>query len=180
MAPGNHACLVELSSLRWPLDLSIPLRRFRLLVAADSTNRERHILSDFACRALRRGMVHFSVWGPGCERFHDMVHEAIVRDELTERRFTGPNPRDTAKTTWHAKDTLDETLDHFLGSARPADGLAAESDYWLAVCVDQPAWSAVIRERLRAHAPRQNFPQATSPSVRRRRALIGAEDALQG
>jgi hypothetical protein len=51
-------------------------------------------------------------------------------------------------TTWHEKDTLDEALDFFLTGACPTDGFAAGSDYWVAMCVNNPTWVATVRQRL--------------------------------
>ena len=58
--------------------------------------------------ALRSGMVYFCAWGPGCERFHDIVDEVVVEDQMGERIFVGNNESDTIMTTWHDDEPLHE------------------------------------------------------------------------
>src|ERR1700731_4146539 len=117
--PMNHCCVVELASLNWPVALRIPTARFRLFVAADTTGSNSEVLAEFAQAALKRGMVYFCAWGPGCERFHDVVDEVIAEDDLGERLFVGPTVNDTVMTTWHGEETLEDALDYFLISAYP-------------------------------------------------------------
>ena len=141
---------LELSSLIWPSDLVIPSRRFRLFVAADVSALRVEKISDFADRALENGMVYFSAWGPGCGKFHDIVDEITVDDELGDRKFVGPNDRDTIMTTWHERDMLDEALDFFVKFACPTDGFAPDSEYWLMVSVSNEKWARTIRQRLQS------------------------------
>jgi hypothetical protein len=147
MPLGNHVC-VELESLTWPVALHIPSTRFRLFVAADTTVSTSEALAKFAHATLKLGMVYFCAWGPGCERFHDIVDKVIELDDLGERLFVGPTSNDVVMTTWHAEDTLDEALDYFLISACPTDGFAVGSNYWVAMCVNNPGWAAIVRQRL--------------------------------
>jgi hypothetical protein len=149
MQIDNHGCVVELARLTWPVALQIPMGRFRLFVAADTTATTTEALADFAYTSLKRGMVYFCAWGPSCKRFHDIVDEVIVEDALGERQFAGPKVgNDTVMTTWHERDTLDEALDYFLISACPTDGFIADSNYWVAMCVNNPIRAAIIRQRL--------------------------------
>jgi hypothetical protein len=57
-----------------------------------------------------------------CEKFHDIVDEVVVNDELGERRFAGPIANDTVMTTWHEHETLEQALDFFVTSAVPTQG----------------------------------------------------------
>jgi hypothetical protein len=149
MPIGNHGCLVELPSLTCPAALNVPTGRFRLFVAADTTGSTTEALSEFALAALKQGMVYFCAWGPGCGRFHDIVDEVILEDDLGERLFVGPNESDTIMTTWHEKDTLDEAFDFFLSKwACPTEGFIPDSDYRVAMAVNNPAWAATMRQRL--------------------------------
>jgi hypothetical protein len=81
--------VVQVKSLIWPADVQIPNGRFRLLVAADVTGLSTKLMSEFAVAALKSGMVYFCAWGPGCKRFHDIVDEVIVEEELGERFLLG-------------------------------------------------------------------------------------------
>src|ERR1700686_5436028 len=89
MQVKNKYVVVELASLNWPSATRIPSRRFRLFVAANTTSSTTEAIGQFASAALEAGMVYFSAWGPGCERFHDLVDEVIVADNIASRLFTG-------------------------------------------------------------------------------------------
>ncbi|MGB9463522.1 MAG: hypothetical protein WBR10_00280 [Candidatus Acidiferrum sp.] len=119
-------------------------------MAADVTGATTDIISEFAYAALRRGMVYFCAWGPDCERFHDLVDEVVVEDDLGERQFAGPNRNDTIMTTWHEKDTLEEATDFFMNFAFPTDGFEADSNSWIALCVNNPEWATSIRRKMEA------------------------------
>jgi len=145
---SNHFDVVDLPSLIWPSSLSIPSKRFRLFVAADTKNSTVDALSAFAYSALQKGMVYFCSCGPDCERFHDIVDEVILEDDLGERRFVGPDESAFVQTTWHAKYELDEALDFFARFARPPSSFEPDSDYWLAISVGNAEWAASIRRIL--------------------------------
>ena len=141
---SNRFKVVDLPSLIWPSNLSIPSKRFRLFVAADTKNSTVDALSAFAYSALEKGMVYFCSWGPDCERFHDIVDEVILGDNLGERRFVGPDESAFVQTTWHANHELDEALDFFARFAHPPGSFEPDSDYWLAVSVGNAEWAASI------------------------------------
>ena len=94
-------------------------------------------------------MVYFCGWGPGCERFHDIVDEIIVADEA---QFTPPTQRDTVMTTFHDSDTLEEALDFFATCAVPSDGYLPGSNYRLVVCIGDREWAATATRVLKAAA----------------------------
>jgi hypothetical protein len=147
MTTGNSYCLVELDRLIWPIALRIPFRRFRLLVAADVSEVSTDIISGFAYAALKGGMVYFCAWGSDCERFHDIVDEVCVEDDLGARRFAGPDAHDVIMTTSHCDDTLDEAVEYLINSTYPTQGFAEGSDYWIAICINNPEWAATIRQQ---------------------------------
>jgi hypothetical protein len=149
MTLENRFRLVELATFSWPTTLEIPSRRFRLLVVADVTAIPTDVISEFAYAALKSGMVYCCSWGPGCKRLHDIVDQVCVADELGARLFVGPNSSDVIMTTWHDDDTLDEAIEYMVNSSYPTDGFAADSDYWIAICVNDVEWAATIRQRLR-------------------------------
>jgi len=147
MPTENRFCLIEVTRLIWPTTLEIPSGRFRLLVVADVSAVSTDIISEFAYAALKSGMVYFCAWGPDCERFHDIVDEVCVEDELGARLFVGPSTRDVIMTTWHSHDTLDEAVEYLIYSACPTDGFTADSDFWVAICVNNSEWAATTRQR---------------------------------
>lgn len=150
MPKEDRYCVVELASLDWPKILIIPSIRFRLFAAADMTSTTPDAIAHFAREALRNGMVYFCAWGPDCERFHDIVDEVIVSDDMGDRLFAGPNKSDTVMTTWHSDETLEEALDFFVNNALPTAGFEAESNYWVVVSVNSTEWTSKIRRQLEA------------------------------
>jgi hypothetical protein len=53
-------------------------------------------------------------------------------------------------TTWHEEETLEDALDYFLDAAYPTDGFAVDSEYWVAISMNNAAWAPIIRRRLEA------------------------------
>jgi hypothetical protein len=125
MPTENQCSVIEVASLSWPSALHIPSRRFRLFVAADVTGDTTEVISEFTLAALKSGMVYFCAWGPDCSRFHDIVDEVILGDDLDERLFVRPNAEDHIMTTWHERDRLHEALDFFIDWAQPTGDLGS-------------------------------------------------------
>jgi hypothetical protein len=148
MIENKDFAVIQLPDLRWPSSIQLPSKRFRLLVAADVTNVDTDAISNFASAALNCGMVYFCAWGPDCERLHDIVDEIIVKDDLGERRFTGPTANDVIFTTWHSKESLREALDFFATCAEPTEGFLADSGFRLVICAGNPKWVATARKSL--------------------------------
>jgi len=141
MAEQKRFAVIQLPELKWPASTPLQSGRFRLFVAANVSDISVDTISDFASAALSKGMVYFSAWGRDCERFHDIVDEVIVEDDLGERRFVGPTADDAVMTTWHEDKTLEEALDFFTTFAVPTDGFAANSSFRLVICVGNPDWA---------------------------------------
>ncbi len=150
MTEGKHFAIIKLPKLEWPKSLPAPSLRFRLFVAVDVTAVSPDVLSKFSLDALNRGMVYFCAWGNGCERFHDIVDEILVEDDLAEKRFAGPNENDVVMTTWHDHESLEDALDFFVSCAMPTDGFVTNSDFRLVVCCDDPQWAEKVRTFLKA------------------------------
>jgi hypothetical protein len=144
----NLSCVIGIESLHWPAALEIPSKRFRLFVAADVRDVEVQVLADFGAMALKNGMVYFCAWGPDCERFHDILDEVIVTDDLGKRHFAGPSAHDTVMTTWHDKEALKDAVEFFTSAACPSEGFQPDSNYWVAICLQNYEWEATVREQL--------------------------------
>ena len=157
MAGEKPFSVVQVDSLRWPVDILIPNGRFRLFVAADVTGLSTKLMSEFAVAALKSGMVYFCAWGPGCERFHDIVDEVVVEDQIGERIFVGKNESDTIMTTWHDDEPLEEALDFFANLTYPTMGFEANSNFWVAVSLTNAEWSVKSNDTLN----RQTFRLGT-------------------
>ena len=137
---SNRFAVVELPDLIWPATLAIPTKRFRLLVAANTSHMSTEALSGFAVGALEHGMVYFCSWGVGCERFHDIVDEVVVYDDIGPQRFSGSKPDDVIMTTWHDDEPLEEALQFLANFAIPTEGFQPDSDFRLVICVGNPQW----------------------------------------
>jgi hypothetical protein len=150
MAEAKQFAVIQLPELRWPSSLPLSSRRFRLFVAADISDVSVDAVSDFASAALSKGMVYFCAWGRDCERFHDIVDEVIVKDDLGERKFVGPTASDTVMTTWHDHESLEEALDFFATCAIPTDGLTVDSAFRLVICVGKQDWAEIAKRFLQS------------------------------
>ncbi len=51
-------------------------------------------------------------------------------------------------TTWHDEEPLDGALDFFVKCSVPNGCFQRESDYWLAISVGNPEWTATIKQFL--------------------------------
>lgn len=150
MAEETQFGIVDLDRLIWPISLALPAKRFRLFVAADTTQVPTAEISDFAQAALSRGMVYLCAWGQGCERFHDIVDDVIGEDDVGARRFAGPNLDDVVMTTWHDDEGLEDALTFFATTAFPTDGFLEDSSYRLVVCVGNSEWASAASRFLGA------------------------------
>ena len=150
MVEQKRITVIGLPELSWPASLQLPSSRFRLFVAADSRDSSVQAVSKFALAALRQGMVYCCVWGPGCERFHDIVDETVVEEDINECRFVGMTPKDVIITTWHIDETLEEALEFFTTSALPSEGLIPNSDFRLVACVGHPEWTVTASSVLQS------------------------------
>ena len=148
MEQEEKFAVIEVPKLEWPTTFEVPSKRFRLLVAADVKSAKTQVISDFALSALKRGMVYFCSWGPGCERFHDIVDEDVVGYDGTSREFSGPSTSDVIMTTSHGNETLEEALDFLATCAVPTDGFTPDSDFRLVISVANQQWAAQARKFL--------------------------------
>ena len=146
MTQAERFILMETPSLVWPPDLQPPSTYFRLFIAADTTSTRTEMISRFAEEALSRGMVYCCAWGPGCEKVHDTVDDAVVASEALRERFPLGTSGDTVMTTWHADEKLTDGLEFFVWNSCPTVSYINESNVWLVLSVANSTWSATIRE----------------------------------
>jgi hypothetical protein len=138
-AETNERELFSLSSPDFaslPDFISLPTRHFAALLAADATGVDAAVLADFARRLLRAGCVYFCVWGPDCERVHDIFDEECFEVEPV------------IMTTWHEEESLDEALWFFVSCAYPDDGYRNTSRSALVISIGKPGWHEQICRRL--------------------------------
>ena len=101
-------------------------------------------LSRFCSRLAQLGCAYFSVWGPDCERVHDIMDQIVI----------GENPPATylgcLMTTWHANEPLVDAVDFFLICTIPDEESALDGcPFGLAIVVGSGDWAIDIEQYLR-------------------------------
>jgi hypothetical protein len=140
MIPADRLLILHSDHLAFPVDVDIPTKYFRLLVAADYKGIPTKELLAFARDLLKRGVAYFSVWGEGCERMHDCMDEEISAAELERNSVVEP------LTTWHANEPLEETAQFFRDWAKPEEKYESESRFWVCLAVGKAKWADVMKE----------------------------------
>src|SRR6476661_545738 len=88
---------------------------FALLLLCDARGAETSAIVAMAHRLLKAGLAYFHVWGPDCERVHDIVDEVVVARELSENRSY------PVMTTWYSDLPLGDALWALLHLSTPHD-----------------------------------------------------------
>lgn len=136
--------LLELDAL--PVDLGwddLHQQKFVCLCAINASSMSSEALSGFCSQLIDRGCAYFCVWGPDCERVHDIMDESVM----------GDNPPETdigcLMTTWHARESLSEAVDFFLTCTVPDEAYAPTGcRFGLAVVIGPPDWAAEMEQHL--------------------------------
>lgn len=112
----------------WPTataadEWSVPeSERFALLLAMDASGVDAGVIGELAGWCIERGLFAASLWGTECERVHDVFDEMDVYLELEKRDaglVVGRTP--VLMTSWHADQSLEDTLDFFWSWSQPGD-----------------------------------------------------------
>lgn len=93
-------------------DLRLPSAHTVLLIVADASAVHTDIISDAAEHLFAAGLTHICVWGPDCERVHDIFDGVYVSDGSSE-------PDHSFMSTWHDDEPLDDALWDFLYCSIP-------------------------------------------------------------
>jgi hypothetical protein len=129
----------------WPKHVAMPgSKNFVLFVAADALSAGDASIAEAARRSLAAGLCYLVVWGPDCERVHDLFDRVII-DEHFKGTETVEN---VILTTWHEHKSLDDALAFFVAHARPADAYRTTCRSWLAVSIGSPDWATRIASAL--------------------------------
>jgi hypothetical protein len=120
--------------------MSLPSAHTVLLIAADAHGVSVDVIACVAKRLLSSGLIYVCVWGPDCERVHDIFDEVHVGDGCTEPSFT-------LMSTWHAKESLDEAIWFFIRCAFPLD-TEIEATSYVAVTVGHTDWAEAVNGAL--------------------------------
>jgi hypothetical protein len=115
---------------------------FVLFIAADATSIAEQTILDAGEKLLSAGMVYACVWGPDCERVHDLLDAAILKNNPSE------SDADVVITTWHSKDTIKEAVWFFMNCAWPAPAYEQACSSWVAAVIGSPEWEQLVREAI--------------------------------
>jgi hypothetical protein len=122
----------------FPDGLTLSSPRFVCLLAWDSREVDEERIAAFAAKLLDVGAVYVCVWGPNCERLHDVFDK--VRD--------GTNPPQivdrVVMTTWHSVEPLAEAIWFALRSTNPDEGYAEGCDSILGTTIGNLGWHEEI------------------------------------
>ena len=104
-----------------------PSRHSVILLVGDAAGIWTHIISEVADHLLASGLCYICIWGPDCERVHDIFDQSYVGDGTTE-------PTSDFMSTWHSSDTFAEAVEFFSMTAWPTDDATDDLSY-LAILV---------------------------------------------
>ncbi|MDB6029598.1 MAG: hypothetical protein JWM68_5821 [Verrucomicrobiales bacterium] len=147
--PNNHCPIFSEFVADFVLfeNVSPPSAHTVLFIAADARGVPVDVIGRVAERLLASGVIYVCMWGPDCERVHDIFDEVYIGDGSSERTFK-------LTSTWHSDETIGEAIGFFIGSAVPSDSEMDTTSY-LAVAVGNPDWAMAIDHALSVFA-RQN------------------------
>jgi hypothetical protein len=127
-----------------PSSLQLPSSHFACLVAWDARGRHHDEIAAFMGDLVRAGASYICIWGPDCERVHD------IADEFETPGLRSPDlPEDSViMTTWHDDEPLEEALWFFLFTTWPDPFYESSTRSALAISVGATEWSFIIRSAL--------------------------------
>jgi hypothetical protein len=116
--------------------LAFPPRPMVVLIAADAVTVSVDLLARVGESFLDAGLVVVCVWGPDCERVHDVFDEVYVGDGTIER----DSPM---ISTWHDDESLEDVVEFFALNGRYLSD-ETEPVSQLAIAVANPEWASHI------------------------------------
>ena len=124
----------------FPPNLQLSSPRFACLLAWDATGVEVKRIAGLARKLLDAGAVYICVWGPDCERVHDIIDEEQI----------GPNPTlesdRVVMTTWHSDEPLAEAIWFVLHNSWPDKAYQAGCNSTLGLAINSLQWASEIRD----------------------------------
>jgi hypothetical protein len=134
--------LVKAPDLELRLDLRVASRHFVCFLACDASGIADSVISAAARNLLEAGAVYFCVWGPECERVHDLIDQ-VVREQLPDE-----DDQTVIMTTWHERESLDDALWFSVFTASAADAYADSCRALVAIVVANGNWTSHVKARL--------------------------------
>jgi len=147
-ASGRDLWLVTLAALEDFDGDEMPVGHSIVLLAADTHSLGEAAIHRVAAKLLDAGAVYICSWGPGCERLHDLVDDAVLF------RQSPVSEEAVILSTWHTDEPLEEAVRFARSAAWPSSDYEDSCRSVVVVCVDDPRWAALARRELamtRAH-----------------------------
>ncbi len=120
--------------------IPLPSAHTILFIAVDAGAIQTEVISAVAASLLASGLIAVCVWGPDCQRVHDIFDEVNCGNSSVDPEFV-------FMTTWHADEPLEKALWYFIYVAFPPDAEFATTSY-IAVTVGNADWAVVVEEAL--------------------------------
>jgi len=125
----------------WPEHIVLPSRHFGVLLLCNGKLIPDSEVFTVAKAMTKQGLAYLCVWGPGCERIHDLFDEVIVEAEFSE----GSIKKDPViMTTWH-DEPLADAVWYFLYSTVGAGDYAKTCQSWIVVPIERADWAETAR-----------------------------------
>ena|ERR1700736_6744226 len=137
LATKTPLFVAELPSFQALENCEFPAKPLAIFIAADSREVSTDEIARIAERLLQQGVRYVCVWGPDCERVHDIFDEMYVGKGDEPYKFD-------LMTTWHKNDSIGEALWFFLNCAKVDAELTRRGSF--AVKIGTPANSGPIAE----------------------------------
>jgi hypothetical protein len=136
---GRDLFMLDVSApSRIPDAISLSSQHFICFIACDGLIWSIDDIGEAAARLARSGAVYFCIWGPDCERVHDVVDEVLVG----ARGDIGND--EVVPTTWHDEEELREALGFAARVAKPATAYEKTCSSILAISVAHGHWPQAI------------------------------------
>ncbi|HMS84314.1 MAG TPA: hypothetical protein PKD12_11735 [Nitrospira sp.] len=127
---------------RLPQSLGSNSQHCVLFLAADATSLADDKLFSLVNWVVDQGAVYVCVWGPGCERVHDVIDETIV--EASVKLGQMETDETIIITTWYDDESLEEALWFVLNNAIPASAYFESCSAVVAVSIGNEQWGTRI------------------------------------
>ena len=138
---GRDLFVLELPTAHdLPDHLKLASPKFACLLAWDATDVTGEDISIIARKLLQAGAVYLCVWGPDCERVHDIIDDEQVAADPNE---TDDN---VVMTTWHSKEPLSEAIFFALENSEAARDYTDDCRSTIGISIGSTAWAKEIRQ----------------------------------
>jgi hypothetical protein len=137
--------MIELDGINeLPDNLRFRSRYFACLLAWDAREVSEDQIRSLGQNLIDQGAAYFCLWGPDCERVHDLIDEVEV---LREQAIT--DDESVIMTSWHHDEPLCEAIWFVLRCALPDDPYLEDCKATLAISIGSSQWATEIRSALK-------------------------------